>query len=788
MKFDSPKQQRRKLALQRLEHRHVLSGISISAASVSETESHVVFTLELDEAASEIRRYSFDTVDGTAMAGNHYVPVDDLLIEFQPGEVTKTVEVELIDDAIRNLDREFYGRVQQFDDFGRAIVVSNQTLLPADGSIFGFDFDRSGKTLVYSLFTGLTTKLLRIPVDGSSQPTELADLGFVVGNIITNRATNDVILAGQNDLGTSELFRVPIDGSRDPIALTHSSPQAPLVSYRFDPSLTHIVYQMRVPGSTEVALFSVRIDGSRSPVKLFQGDIGNYPTYEISPDGSFVSFQANTYPLPFIMPIDGSTPAKQLSEEFLGASTHSRIEYSPDGQFVYLAARESLDVRQSNLYRFSIDGSQPPLMLASNVGITKPVISKDGSRLVFNIDRGVEAPPDLFSVLSDGSEPPVALHPSIGDNGGALGAFMISSDDQRVIFPSKFEDPSNYALYASKIDGTEAPIKLATLQAPFNVDLILPTDDPDTIVYRTNRSFGNDAPQEVYSVDVLGNSAPKLLSFEVPDNTSYDNYFHVNVHTGSNSVVYTSHRDPGNKRAQLFQAPINGGTTPTLLSQPDIYVHTVSSRGIVETIHGYAYEIKTDGGNLKDQNLVSTKLFEFTPANIIDDDINVVVDDYGDAPSAADSGFRYDYPVTLEDNGSRHTVGDLFLGAGVDAESDGQPYREAGADGLGGDELSGIDDTGIIFLTDVVASSSDTIASVNIKSSGVGLIDAWIDLNRDGDWFDLGEKILHSIPVDAGDNRVSFTIPAGSQSGGTAARFRLSSTGGLGSVGHASDG
>ncbi|QEG02162.1 Protein TolB [Stieleria maiorica] len=786
--------QRRRFTLQPLEHRHLLTGLSISAASVPETESHVIFTLQQDETASEVRRYLFDTVDGTATAGNHYVPVDGLLIEFQPDELTKTVEVELIDDAFRNLDREFYGRVQQLGDSGNAVVASHQRLLPTDGrNVFSFDFDNTGNTLVYSQFLGTTVGLFSVPVDGSSQPTLLADLGFSgggPGSVQINRATSEVILPGEDSQGNVELFRVPVDGSRDPIVLTHSGDESTLVAYQgVGPDLSHVVYERRIHGSTEIALFSARTDGSTSPVKLFQGDIGSFPFVGISPDGESVVFKGNTFPLPFVVPIDGGSTAQRLSDDLIGASTGLRHTFSPDGQFIYVAARPSEDVRQSDLYRFAVDGSQPPLMLASNVGDSQPQITKDGSRLVFNVNRGLSAAPDLYSVLTDGSEPPVALHPPIEQAGGSLRTYKISDDDQRVVFRSNFDDPAKFALYSVKIDGSESPIKLTSLRSSFNVDLILSTNDPETVVYRTNVGYGSNAPQELYAVDILGNSDPVLLSFEVPDSESFDNYSYVNLHAGGNSLVFTSNREVGDGSVRLFQAPIDSMATPTLLSQPGTRMDDFSiATNILESIHGYAYEIETDGGFGSNRNVVLTKLFESSGARIVDDDTNVVVDDFGDAPTAAETGFRYDYPVMLEDNGARHAVGGLFLGEGVDAEPDGQPHIVAGADGQGGDELDGLADNGIDFLTDLVTSSSDTIATVDVTASGTGRIDAWIDFNRDGDWFDPGEKVLHSVPVSSGDNRISFSIPAGAQAGGTAARFRLSSAGGLGSVGRAADG
>ncbi len=66
--------------------------------------------------------------------------------------------------------------------------------------------------------------------------------------------------------------------------------------------------------------------------------------------------------------------------------------------------------------------------------------------------------------------------------------------------------------------------------------------------------------------------------------------------------------------------------------------------------------------------------------------------DFGDAPSAAQSGFASSYPTLFVNNGARHVIPNggatLYLGAvAPDAESDGQPNSTAT-----GDDLAGTDD------------------------------------------------------------------------------------------------
>ncbi|WP_417388924.1 GEVED domain-containing protein [Gimesia sp.] len=148
--------------------------------------------------------------------------------------------------------------------------------------------------------------------------------------------------------------------------------------------------------------------------------------------------------------------------------------------------------------------------------------------------------------------------------------------------------------------------------------------------------------------------------------------------------------------------------------------------------------------------------------------------DFGDAPES----FPNDI-VDPDGEGAQHAINDngLHLGAGVSVDTDGK--------GSPGANLDTFDDG--ILLNPVIA--GDTASTVTIISSGSGFIDAWMDFNGDGDWNDPGEKILSSHAVIAGANSVSFVVPptVGAVAN-IAARFRLSSAGGLSTTGKAADG
>ena len=152
--------------------------------------------------------------------------------------------------------------------------------------------------------------------------------------------------------------------------------------------------------------------------------------------------------------------------------------------------------------------------------------------------------------------------------------------------------------------------------------------------------------------------------------------------------------------------------------------------------------------------------------------------DYGDAP---DPG----YPTLFASDGARHMIAagaPIFLGAGVDAEPDGQPDATATGDDLDGND----DEDGIVFLTPLNPGGT---AEVLVTAGAAGRLNAWVDFDGDGDWSDPGEQIFSDQFITAGNSVLAFSVPAtGLPALTTFARFRFNSAGGLGFTGQASDG
>ncbi len=152
--------------------------------------------------------------------------------------------------------------------------------------------------------------------------------------------------------------------------------------------------------------------------------------------------------------------------------------------------------------------------------------------------------------------------------------------------------------------------------------------------------------------------------------------------------------------------------------------------------------------------------------------------DFGDAPAP--------FPTLLADDGARHVVSALHLGALIDSEDNGRPSPVGFASG--DDQNFNDDEDGVRF---VFSNTAGFTGSAEILSSGAGLINAWIDVNGNGSW-ELNEQVLNDVAVVAGVNLLTFNLPnppANAPQTFTAiARFRLSTQADLQPTGLAQDG
>ena len=139
--------------------------------------------------------------------------------------------------------------------------------------------------------------------------------------------------------------------------------------------------------------------------------------------------------------------------------------------------------------------------------------------------------------------------------------------------------------------------------------------------------------------------------------------------------------------------------------------------------------------------------------------------DFGDAPNT--------YATLLGSNGPRHTVGGPQLGSLIDIEANGTPSV-----GAVGDDVAGVDDEDGVAMSSLIPGGTTTVAVV-LSNATSARLDAWIDFNGNGVFDHPAEQIFAAVPLVAGTNTLTFPVPVTAIPGGSYARFRVSSSGGL---------
>ncbi len=144
--------------------------------------------------------------------------------------------------------------------------------------------------------------------------------------------------------------------------------------------------------------------------------------------------------------------------------------------------------------------------------------------------------------------------------------------------------------------------------------------------------------------------------------------------------------------------------------------------------------------------------------------------DHGDAPPP--------YPTLKANNGPSHAITPGF-GLGVEAADgstvvvDGEPDGLPDANALGDDNDNYDDENGVVFATGLMPGRTATLTvTVSLGTNAAGMLQGWIDFNRDGDWADAGEQVFKNLTLGAGVHTLTVDVPSTAIPGTTFARFR----------------
>ena len=138
--------------------------------------------------------------------------------------------------------------------------------------------------------------------------------------------------------------------------------------------------------------------------------------------------------------------------------------------------------------------------------------------------------------------------------------------------------------------------------------------------------------------------------------------------------------------------------------------------------------------------------------------------DYGDAPDS--------YGTTIVSDGPRHITTGVQLGTLRDSEVSGQPTVDAD-----GDDIAGTDDEDALATAVTVQAGTTLTLEYTVTTNGSNnpVLNAWLDINQDGDFDDAGEQVATDMAVIQGVNEVTVDIPSVATAGTYYGRVRVCS-------------
>lgn len=430
-------------------------------------------------------------------------------------------------------------------------------------------------------------ELYSVPVDGSAPATLLSRasrprhrpfegvLGAFVSSFALTPDGTRALYTEREQHGAcpdcsfaTRLFSVPVDGSALPTRLFRGDVAAPVIAA----DSSRVVY-LGSPAGARLELLTQPIDGSAPARRLHRAlaNGGQVERFELGADGEHVAFTAdllgNGHTRLFVAPVDGSAPARLLGSRLPAGRSVRDFRIAPDSRSVaYTADRRTDDVFE--LYLVTIDGQEQldrqgatapeVLALSDNGDVTDFEFTPDAAHVLFHASEdGAE---QVFSVPVDASALPQRL------SGGEGSSDLLITATGRALYRGAGEHDTELHLYSAPVDGSAAPAQV---------------DDPSFgLVFGRVESFEihPDGRRALYAsegrdfrfpelsfVALDRDEPPVLLAGLVPEDGLL--YGH-RIHAGSDRVVYQVMRRDGNGTytvLELYSAPLDGSSPPVRL-------------------------------------------------------------------------------------------------------------------------------------------------------------------------------------------------------------------------------
>lgn len=393
---------------------------------------------------------------------------------------------------------------------------------------------------------------------------------------------------------------------------------------------------------------------------------------------------------------------------------------------------------------------------------------------------------------------------------------------------------SDQKLYAFECGGdTAGPCDLYSITPNFNTHVASTQLVKSNIVPSGSRAVEGaifevrpDGTEFLYAV--VGESDGRLYKWDPNNNWSLQSGYPKSISGDSNHLTGLAYDPIGNQFYGSLDYPgALGGSSNSDILRFDLatarttFVGEVSRRFDAEGIsfaadgnlymedEGYGSSSDFADGRILRVNLNSTPFAITEAANLEGINPGGVADfesiacntgersDFGDAPLSYGIAV---HSVPIFDADANAQNAKAYLGS-LPADNDNDPRAQAGngADGdnntasapnaAGTSDEDGVSLNGSLLQNQSLSAGGSYTLKVATNGRNSGYLNAWVDLNADGDFSDSGEQVATNVAGSAGGSiDVPVSIPAGTSPGTTYARFRYSTQQNLGASDNYLDG
>lgn len=370
-----------------------LPSLTISDVSMLEGNSgstDAVFTVTLSDVSNEDITVNYATVDVTALAGQDYEPVADVLT-IPAGAVSAQIVVKIKGDVVVEADETFRVVLTNpvnavFNESEAAGTILNDDADQAER--IAFTSNRNGDNEIYLMnLDGSNEIQLTNNVVNDSDPAWSPDRTKIA--FVSHRHGHADILVMKPDgtLLASVTNDAPVDG--DPVW----SPDGTKIAFtRFKSQNQSEVYIVDA-GGTNLTPVATGPRSEREPAW--------------SPDGKFIAFARDIGGSTeiFVINLLTKVEVKLTSNEANDGSP----SWSPDGlRLAFVSDRDGV----SQIYTMKINGEDVQQLTTEGVNLD-PAYSADGSRIWFTSNRTFISNFEIFSMNADGTnQHQLTTHPA----------------------------------------------------------------------------------------------------------------------------------------------------------------------------------------------------------------------------------------------------------------------------------------------------------------------------------------------------------------------------------------